>query len=164
MAEPKTLTENPKTTDQILFELDTTDGDGVLINPFQLDRVLIYFLRRDFTTSKAQQLDMMVEDITITTFFNSAQVVKVFGTDDFPAWLSTDTSNAIAEKVGTGEFELLWTPEFAREGDYIVCWTWTPIIAGDKLSTFTQFFLRGDTQATTRIPTHFTDPLKYPKL
>jgi len=165
MTTPKTLSESPSITDQIKFELITTDADGNNANPYRVDKVVAYFLAREFTAARDHQLTTTIsETLTIDTFFNRAQVIKVFGTPEFPAWLSTDLDNAMMERVGTGEFELLWTPEFAREGDYIVCWTWTPIIAGDKLSNFEAFFLRGDSAATTTLPSHVTDTTKYPTL
>ena len=161
---PKTIDENPKVTDTILFELTTTDADGDVSNPYKVDRVVIYHLTRDFVSGNLHQFDQTVEDVSYDTYFDKAEVAKVFGTDTFPAWLSTDTDNAILTKPGTGEFELLWTPEFTREGDFIICWTWTPLIASDSISSYLSFSLAGDTQATTTIPTHVTDPTKYTTL
>jgi len=165
----KTLSEKPKITDTVLFELQTTDSDGNLIDPYKVDRVIIYFLSRDFQGQNFHQDNDEVEIdennlIDTSTYFSAAESTKVFGTDDFPAWLSTDTENAQMELVDTGSFELLWNPEFANEGDYIICWTWTPLLAGDQMSSYTQFILYGDTRATTSIPTHFTPPEKYETL
>lgn len=161
----KKITESPKTTDEILFELTTTSFLDVVSDPYRVDRVVIYYLVREFNSTKSQEMTTEVsEDLLLTSYFSRAQVIKVFGNDDFPAWLSTDDTEALIEKVGIGEFTLNWTPEFAREGDYIVCWTWTPIIAGEKRSSFDHFYLAGDTQTTTSIPTHYTDPDKYTTL
>ncbi|GAI50423.1 unnamed protein product, partial [marine sediment metagenome] len=57
-----------------------------------------------------------------------------------------------------------WVPEFAREGDYVLCWLWTPLIAGDRLKNSLNFHLDADTSATTTLPDHRTDPEKYPTL
>ena len=105
-------------------------------------------------------------------YFNEAKPVHVVGNDSFPAWLSTDLVNSFLELVETdengnqvyGEFTYTWQPEGMREGDYFICWTWTPLIAGDSLSNHQKFSLVGDTQVTTSIPTHFTDPEKYTTL
>lgn len=97
-------------------------------------------------------------------YFNEAKPVHVVGNEGYPAWLSTDLDNAFLELVDTGEFTYTWQPQGMREGDYFICWTWTPLIAGDSYSAHQRFSLVGDTQVTTSIPTHFTDPLKYPTL
>lgn len=166
MTTPKTINESPKISDKIKFELVTTDSiGGANVDPYKVDKVVVYFLAREFTEIKDHKITTTFStDLTIDTFFNKAQVIEVFGNEDFPAWLSTDTDNSLLERVDIGEFELLWQPQFAREGDYILCWTWTPIIAGDKLSNSQSFFLLGDTAATTAIPSHRTDPLKYSTL
>jgi hypothetical protein len=67
-------------------------------------------------------------------------------------------------KTVVGNFEYFWKPVGAREGDYFICWTWTPLIAGTSLSSHIKFSVAGNTQVTTSIPTHFTDPEKYPTL
>lgn len=131
-------------------------------------------LPTDFNLQRLAQLEAEVESNTklTTTFFTEALSVGIFGTDDFPAWLSTDTGNAILIKVEEdedgnpliGNFELQWEPKGQREGDYIVCWTWTPLPAGDKLSANIKFSLLGSTKLTTVIPTHQTDPQKYTTL
>ena len=105
-------------------------------------------------------------------YFNEALPVNVVGNTDYPAWLSTDTGNAFITNIPTdaqgnpqyGHFQFTWEPLGMREGDYFICWTWTPLPAGDSLSAHTPFTLKGDTQQTTSIPTHQTDPRKYPTL
>ena len=100
-------------------------------------------------------------------FFKEAVPIKIIGTEGYPAWLSTDLDENSQlkiqplDKVETGKFQYTWEPEGAREGDYFICWTWTPNIAGDSFSSHQKFSLMGDTQTTTSIPTHFTDPKKY---
>jgi len=167
--EPVRIDESPKTSDTILLEVTTTDADGNLIDPYKLDQVTVYFLAREFTTDKTLRLDKTIEvdegdDLVLSSYFNQATVAKTFGTDIDPAWLSTDTDMAIATKVSTGTFEITWVPEFAREGDYILCWSWTPIIAGDLMRQSVTFELASDTASNTAVPTHITDPDKYPTL
>ncbi len=107
-----------------------------------------------------------------TFYYTEARPVATFGTSDFPAWLGTDTDNAILTveqydadgNVQYGHFSLEWNPLGMREGDYFVCWTWTPNPAGDSISNYKYFNLQGATQLTTAIPTHFTNPTKYPML
>ncbi len=115
------------------------------------------------------QLD--VSATTETFYYSNAEVVAVFGNDDTPAWLaatpeSPDNSlvNIDEDVDGNaqyGHFELTWSPDGMREGDYFICWTWTPLLAGDSLCDSMQFTLSGSTLITTSIPTHFTNPEKY---
>ena len=105
--------------------------------------------------------------------YKDAVSVGAFGNGDtYPAWLSTDQDNAILNHIVLdsngntqyGHFELEWDPLGMREGDYFICWTWTPLPAGDKFSAHQFFRLGGSTQLTTSIPTHFTNPDKYSTL
>jgi hypothetical protein len=115
--------------------------------------------------------------------FSEAKVVRVIGTPEYPAWLSQEawdasgllgTYNPLDYEVVAGKdeggnempgrFTLEWNPVGMREGDYVVCWTWTPLPAGSKLSAYTRFNLAGNTQVTTSIPSHFTKPGKYETL
>lgn len=105
-------------------------------------------------------------------YFDNALPVKIVGTPDYPAWLSSDLDNAQLLHLTTdsngvtqyGKFQYQWNPLGMREGDYFLCWTWTPNISGDKLNSSLCFTLGGSTQITTSIPTHQTAPDKYATL
>lgn len=107
-----------------------------------------------------------------TFYYNDAKTVAVFGEEDYPAWLSTDDSEALITNVEEdedgdpiyGRFQLEWMPLGMKEGDYFICWTWTPNPSGESLSDHIQFNLGGSTLLTTSIPTHFTNPIKYSTL
>lgn len=95
----------------------------------------------------------------------------------FPAWLNPDLvpidvkakvqeENILYEyeenrEVVEGKFVLEWSPIACREGDYFICWNWTPNIAGDSLSSHMMFRLGADSKATASIPTHVTKKDKY---
>ena len=125
--------------------------------------------------SEAQRL-RAIADASVNVspvYFNHALPVKVFGTFDNPAWLSSDVENAQIDLVALdangneqfGHFQLRWKPRGeAREGDYFICWTWAMQPAGDSQSTHLPFNVGGATQITTSIPTHFTDADKYETL
>ena len=123
--------------------------------------------------TNAQLLNTQALSSAVITpfYFTEAVPVEIVGNDIFPAWLSTDTNNALIDLVTEdsngnpvyGQFTYNWQPQ-AREGDYFICWTWTPLIAGDSLSSHIRFYLNGDTGSTTSIPTHYTDPTKYTTL
>lgn len=115
----------------------------------------------------AKKLRAIAESNSVSSPFNFTQAnpVLVLGNDEFPAWLSTDLDNAFLElSDDTGIFNYTWNPLGMREGDYFICWTWTPLIAGDSLSSHLKFSLKSDTQLTTSIPSHFTNPEKYKTL
>lgn len=122
-------------------------------------------------------------------YFTNAVPIKTIGSPDYPAWLSTDTENSplyhdiktfgtgldgkpITKDPNTnqevpipGHFLFDWDSQgAAREGDYFLCWTWTPYPAGNSLTAHTPFFIQGNTELTQSIPTHFTVPGKYETL
>lgn len=233
-----TINDNPSITDNIRLVFLTPDANGCLLeNPYKVNKVVIYYVERDFISGNLSQYDEKAYDVTklrlaeeseiaaceqeyladlaeqlaettptpeniaaaeearelatnlrqaanvarnsaessvvlSSFYFNEAKPVVILGNDDYPAWLSTDVDNAIITNVPTDEdgnpvfgvFEYIWQPKGMREGDYFVCWTWTPLIAGDSLSSHIKFSLMADTQITTSIPTHFTKPEKYETL
>jgi len=207
----KKITENPKITDTILFEIETPDGDDCFVSdPYKVDSVIVYYIERDFLGTNFGDYDVLVQDADLvaaveaakaavcadpseanlqelteavnklessqqknTYYYKDRVAVEVFGNSSFPAWLSTDTDNSPMVKVEEdedgnplyGHFTLEWMPQGkVREGDYIVCWTWTPLAAGEKLSAHTPFSISGDPKAVTTIPTHITPDGKYDTL
>lgn len=164
----------PLVTDTVLIPFETTDADGTLLDPYSVDKVVVYFLERNYGIGDINQFADTNLDPTGATqiYYSSAMPVKVYGTESMPAWLSSDTSEAVITKVDfdadgnalTGNFSIEWTPDLSREGDYFVCWTWTPIIAGQKISNYLRFTLNANTQISTSIPTHQTVPGKYETL
>lgn len=104
-----------------------------------------------------------------TFYYKEAAPVLVIGSPEYPAWLSTDQNNALIKHETEdpngntiyGSFTYLWDTNGYREGDYFICITWTPMIAGDSLSSHQKFYIAGDTSINTVIPSHFTKPEKY---
>lgn len=205
-----TIDQNPSVTDTIVFTLLTPDASGCfLIDPYKVNKAVIYFIERDFVSGNVSEYDNLIYDTVklqiadnaeaiacsnptpenITTaknlrydadssattnpfYFSQANPVKIIGNDDYPAWASYDPNNSILDHIVTdannntvyGQFEYTWHPEGMREGDYFICWTWTPNIAGSTLSSHIKFYLKGDTTITTTLPTHSTNPEKYTTL
>jgi hypothetical protein len=65
----KTIHESPTITDDILFQFNTTDSNGVLTTPYKINHVTIYFIERGFSGMlreyDAVQLDpALVEELT----------------------------------------------------------------------------------------------------
>jgi hypothetical protein len=169
----KTIFDNPTITDTIQIDIETKDVDDNLINPYRVDQVVIYFIERNFNSGSYQTYTDSVDSREFTLYFTDALPVKTYGNDsDDPAWLSTDTENAVIEKVDfdddgnalNGTFRVTWNPVMAREGDYMICWKWTPLAASPKLSAHTTFYIFGDLQSTTVMPSHVAETDKYEKL
>ena len=165
----KTIDQRPTVSDEVLIRITTTDTDGNPVNPYKVSKVTIYFIERDFTISRAETVDLNINGEIVTTYFKDAVPVKVFGDPINPAWLSSDTSLALITKIDTdedgnpliGNFDVQWNPDLAREGDYVICWSWASFPAADEQSASLTFILYSDTQASTSIPTHATVPNKY---
>jgi len=159
--------ENPSVSDKVVFEIETPNTNGsILSNPYEVKSIVIYFVSRDYASGNLRKYEQRSEeDKHLTEFyFREAEAVAVIGNEDYPAWLSTDTENAIIENTGTCKFKYVWEPKGAREGDYFACWTWKPLVAGDSLSNQIRFYLQSDTQVTTALPGHRTKENKYQTL
>jgi hypothetical protein len=165
----KRIDEHPTVSNQVVIPIVTTDADGMPINPFKVSKVTIYFIERDFTVSKVETTDLQINGEIVTTYFKDAIPVEVFGEPANPAWLSTDPDSALIKKIDFddegnplfGSFEVQWNPDLAREGDYVICWSWAAFPAADEQSNHLTFILFSDTNANTSIPTHATVPRKY---
>ena len=127
----------------------------------------------DENIAAAQVAQVAANSTAVVTpfYFNEAVPVEIVGNDSYPAWLSTDINNALIDLVTEdsdgntvyGQYTYTWQPQ-GREGDYFICWTWTPLSAGSSLSSHAKFYLAGNTINNTSIPTHYTDPAKYTTL
>lgn len=169
------INQNPTLLDTILFDIYTTDSAGNAMNPYMVNQVTIYFIERDYVSSNQEEYSTTIQEFQTSFTYRDAVPIKVYGTTDFPAWLSSDTANAFLTQINfnadgdpeVGHFQLEWMPSTdsvnAREGDYFLCYTWTPIPAGDELSTLIQFYV-GGSFLTPTLPSHRTNPKKYPTM
>ena len=166
----KTILQDPSISDDILFTLTTTDANGNLTNPVTVDSVSLYFIQISFFDPNLRTNIVVEQEGDYTTYFKQALPTANFGVPDFPAWDVSNTANSalvqITEDADSnpvyGTFNLTWQPNMG-EGDYFICWTWT-LSTGYQSSSYYQFFVNGDTKATTSIPTHYTAPGKYEHL
>lgn len=164
--------DNPTVSDTVVFDLITTDEDGEAIDAYRVDQIIIYFIERGTTVENINKYTTTIVNDVYTEYFKEAVPVGVFGNDDMPAWIGTDEDNAFVTHITeddegeplTGVFRLEWIPELMREGNYVLCYQWTPIMAGDKISQNIEFYLSSNTRNTTSIPSHLTAEGKYETL
>lgn len=115
----------------------------------------------------------LTSSTTVSPFYYKERLpVEIIGTPNFPAWLSSDIPNSPFSQVVDsdnnpveGTFQYEWNPDGSiREGNYFLCWTWTPHAAGSQLTAHIPFNVAGDPSAVTTIPTHVTPAGKYDDL
>lgn len=129
------------------------------------------------TEENLRALQILQQKVILQTtndeiYYNDAKLVATFGDDSYPAWIGSDEENAFITHIDEdadgnplyGHFELQWEPKGMREGNYFICWTWTPLPGGDSLTAHEYFSLNGATQITTSIPAHQTYRKKYTTL
>jgi len=104
-------------------------------------------------------------------YYNEAVPIKVIGNSSEYAWYYENSDNLI-ENVSEdddgneifGKFQFTWEPIGQKEGDYFICWTWTPLPAGDSLSAHLKFSVEPNSRIGVSTPTHYTIPGKYETL
>lgn len=177
--------ENIATGWQLQSENDVTPGvtplvflkfaeNGLPESPDENSETILASLKAQIDQSK----------FTSNFFYKDAVPVKTFGgsTDPdtgelYPAWLNPDmvpveikskvvSDNILIQhdeegEVAEGKFVLNWNPAGCREGDYFICWSWMPNLAGETLSAHMHFTLEGNGSLTASIPTHVVIKDKY---
>jgi hypothetical protein len=107
---------------------------------------------------------------TATYVYTRNTPVQIVGE---PAWLSTAQEAARITHVAEdengdplyGHFQYAWTPDGARrEGNYVVCYSYSPLLAGDAIVQSYHFSLGSDVAGTTAVPFHRTAEGKYETL
>lgn len=122
-----------------------------------------------------QQIELAANKETIR--YADAKLIATFGSDEYPAWIDPTTPGVdAADNVLTlidedadgntqyGHFEMEWTPSGQREGNYFICWTWSPVPyygTEDLLTAHEYFTIGGTSSVTNNILSHYTDPKKY---
>ncbi len=177
----KTIDQNPQISDTIQIDIQTTDVYGNPINPYRVDQVVIYFIERNFTSGTyrtyTEKIGGPINPQELTVYYTDSLPAKTYGdAENNPAWISTDPSSALITyepydddgNAQTGVFRVIWNPGtkdgMAKEGDYMICWKWTPLLASPKQSAHISFYVYGDQQSTTVMPSHVAAVGKYEDL
>lgn len=158
MAASVLFRNSPKVTDTIRFEFETTDEAGTPADPYLVAKVVVYFLERSYADTPQQTFP------GLEAVFSNAVPVKTVGTEDDQAWVVGADEPQLLESLGDGLFAFEWRPEVAKEGDYIISWTWRLVPGGTTYGTSLQFHLLTDTSTSTASPTRRTVPGKYEHL
>lgn len=129
------------------------------------------------TTENLSKVETIQKQLSSSTtfspyYYKERRAIEVIGTPSYPAWLSTDLDNSqFTQSVDEnndlieGKFQFEWNPNGSiREGNYFLCWTWTPNPDGSKLTSHTPFNIVGDPKSVTTIPTHVAPDDKYETL
>lgn len=173
----KTIDENPTIIDTIQIDIQTTDASGNPISPYRVDQVVIYFVQRSFTSGDYKTYKENINGKELTVYYTDSIPVKTYGDgSDNPAWSSLSSDEGFItpvpfnddDEAQTGVFRVTWNPlagdNMAMEGDYMICWKWTPLIASPKQSAHISFIVYGSQNATTVMPSHVTPSGKYEEL
>ena len=74
----KTIDQSPKITDEILFQIKTTNDNGLLSDPYQIRRLVIYYLKRDFLkTSNFSVFEEKILEIDVLNKLNAAKQLSL---------------------------------------------------------------------------------------
>lgn len=167
-------------TESTVSEYNKDIYDNNLLSNYEKQKIISCEDPSENNIKKLNNLKKELEQSkkTYTYFFKEAVPVKVFGgyTNEFgelfPAWINPDLvpdpdekekviRDNILQLESNGKFILEWNPVGCREGDYFICWNWTPNLAGPSQSAHMNFRLLGDSKLNTSIPTHYTNKDKY---
>lgn len=196
----KLVTESPKISDTIRFELKTPDADDCYTtDPYKFVGIKIYYIERDYQSTNFGEFEKPIYNETLllelevarntfcanptednafeveriqnelisksqstTYYYKDAVLVEEVGSSAEPIWFSGDPDDEIVTKTDTATFTYDWSPRSrVREGNFFICWTWQPLIAGDTISDNIEFSIAGDGRAVQTIPTHIVDDEKY---
>lgn len=156
----KRITENPTITDQVLLEINIVDSDGEFLDPDTIDKVVIYFIERSYSSKNEKLVKLNLNDIPVYSYYKEALPLGSYGTDDVPVWDSSDEESSILTHEDTGQFILYWTTT-GTEGDYFVTWSWT--IDDVEYGNNYDFYLASDPYSTN-LSLHLAEPTKYEEL
>ena len=120
----------------------------------------------------AQYLKTRLDSTTVAgnIYFTESVLAFQAGSDSSPLWLKgADNSNSDVTKyyipesnMFNGVFKFCWDPNSTvREGDFYLCYTWTPINGSDKISDYIKFNLLSDLSNEVANPSNIADPKKY---
>lgn len=109
------------------------------------------------------------------TYYTTANIVYNIGDSSNPIWTnppsgSINTNSPVSKVTETGviqygHFKIIWSPNGSiREGDYYMCWTWTPNSVGDSYSSYLHFYVNSNIANEVTSPSHIISSSQYKTL
>jgi hypothetical protein len=143
--------QSPKTSDIVLIQITTPDYSDVVADPYSVDSVTVYFIKRSYDEGGLEGTNVFDDPISAT----STEVVARYGNSDLAAWDSTDTDLAQIEKITVdeegslifGTFQARFDPD-GQEGEYYATWQWTPVFGGERKASALKFRVDTDNRVT----------------
>lgn len=112
--------------------------------------------------------------ISLPTYYSEATPIYCAGygcqgSTDYVwrSWAPSDYSvieSNPSSDIPNGRFKFVWEPGSIKEGDYFVCYSYTPNAGGDAVSEYFNFYIQSNIQNEVTLPTHATPPRKYQTL
>lgn len=102
-------------------------------------------------------------------YYSEANIIFNKGSGSDPLWIRTGLNiNSILNKINEpdrpiqyGYFKFIWTPGIIREGDFYICYTYTPNMSGSSISNYIHFYIQSNIANDVANPAHITKPEKY---
>ena len=128
-------------------------------------------------TAEQLKREFFASSIFNSTYYTVSNVVYNIGDSNNPAWVDptiinpNDNANSPITKVTDdqqiqfGHFKFIWSPNGSiREGDYYVCWTWSPSCVGESYSSYQHFYVSTNIANEVTNPSHIINSSQYKTL
>lgn len=168
-------TDSPKVDDTVGFVLETYGDDGLLRNPYLIEKATVFYIEKNaHRNDRALTMHELSPDLEevfegnlearkrlgkpkVYSYTNAVQVME---TRPIPIWREGQQNNGLSN-IEPGKFMLFWMPKDMREGSYLIRWYWKNTKDGKTRSTEKLFTLHPSEQALNSIYRKFVPREKY---
>lgn len=168
-------TDSPKVDDTVGFVLETYGDDGLLRNPYLIEKATVYYIEKNAHKNERaftmHELPLDLEEVyegnlearkrlgkpKVYSYTNAVQVME---TRPIPIWREGQQNNGLSS-IEPGKFMLFWIPKDMREGSYLIRWYWKNTKDGKTRSTEKLFTLHPSEQQLNSIYRKFVPREKY---
>ncbi len=160
-------------------DLNNLKNEASLVDSFDIDAQKAYLEAQQkacenptqTNIANAQKLKDAFDagSIININYYTEANIVYNNGSSTNPLWVRDgDNSESVLTKIiqedseiQNGYFKFIWTPGSIREGDFYICYTYTPNMSGDSISEYLHFYVQSNIANEVANPAHITKPEKY---